>query len=159
MKRNEFKSYKEAKFFMENKGIKTQREYFIWQKGKSEEYKVPANPRKFYGNEWSSWGEYLNSGNIAFQNMEFYSYEECRKIISKNNIDSKRKYLKFQKLVNLTPQYCEFCGFTILKYQFLTLSANPIGTIFGLVSACSGIQSSVLSIFPNGYHSLNSYPK
>ena len=97
MKRNEFKSYKDAKFFMENKGIKTQREYFVWQKGKSEEYKIPANPRKFYGNEWSNWGEYLNSGNIAFQNMEFYSYEECKKVISKNNIDSKRKYLKFQK--------------------------------------------------------------
>lgn len=89
-------SYEEAKIFLSDKNIKTQREYFNWIKGKSIILKLPCNPKKFYQEEWKGWGDYINSKNIS--NIQknksyFYSYEECCEVISRFNVKTKRQYL------------------------------------------------------------------
>ena len=91
-----FLEYENAVCFLKDKNIKTQREYFEWQRGKSSEYKVPSNPRIFYKDKWVSWSDYLGTGNVAFKYRDFYTYKECSDLIKFNMIKSIKEYLKFR---------------------------------------------------------------
>ena len=50
--------------------------------------KFPTNPHRFYINEWVSWGDFSGTGRVANQEKEFYSYNELKKIIQKENLKS-----------------------------------------------------------------------
>ena len=100
MKKDLFMKYEEAKEYLKDKNIKSQRDYGQWIKGKSAEFRLPAGPRKFYKNEWVNWGDYLGNNSIAYIDKRniFYSYEDCSKFVIENNIKSRKEYRNFLKL-------------------------------------------------------------
>jgi len=88
---NNYKSYDEVKEYIKNLKIKNQRDYFTWIKGKSIKLGIPSGPRKFYKNDWKGWDDFLG------KNRQYYSYEECCKLIISNNILSKSGYNNFRR--------------------------------------------------------------
>lgn len=94
----EFKNYEGSKLFLIDKSIKTQKEYFIFIKGKSSEYLIPANPRRFYRDSWVSWSDYLSNGSKkGNQGNEFLTYLNCIELLKENNIYSRNQYYILQK--------------------------------------------------------------
>jgi very-short-patch-repair endonuclease len=91
------KTFAEAKLFLKDMSLHTERQYNNWIKGKSVYYRLPTKPMLFYKNEWINWSDYLNSNNISLKNKEFYSYIEASRYIINNGISSKRQYAKFFK--------------------------------------------------------------
>ncbi len=99
MGKNNFMTYEEAKEFLKDKDIKTQREYYSWTKGKTVEYRLPGNPRSFYIDKWVDWSTFLSSDNISpdLRSKDFVSYEECMLLMRKNNIKTITEYNKFRE--------------------------------------------------------------
>jgi len=93
--RNNFLNYNDAKNYIQKLNINTKNEYI---KISSKKSNLPSNPDKFY-TEWCDWGTYLR--NKATRNsIKMFSYEECKKYISKYNIKSKTHYFKeIKKLI------------------------------------------------------------
>lgn len=92
-------TYDEAREFLKDKNIGSQRDYNKWIIGKSIEFKLPAGPRKFYKESWISWPDYLSNNKISNQNKKnmFYSYYECSKYVISCGVKSKSEYKKFYK--------------------------------------------------------------
>lgn len=96
----DFMPYDEAvAYISENFNIKTQRDYFKVLSGKSKEIGIPANPRKFYGEKWIGWGDFLGTKRSPYSEKVFYSKDEFLSIIKKNKILTKRQYQKYYKLL------------------------------------------------------------
>ncbi|SRR5258708_7075190 len=59
---------------------------------------IPACPRgsATYKNEWTSWGDWLGTGNLPSQ-TEFISYEECKKLAISLNIKTQKEWFKLSK--------------------------------------------------------------
>jgi superfamily II DNA or RNA helicase len=98
----EFLSYEEAKKIVHPLSIKTQKDWFIYAKSYSFNKKLPSDPNGYYrrlGN-WISWGDFLGTGTIASQNMEFLSYEEAKKIVHLLNFKSQRDWFEYIKSSN-----------------------------------------------------------
>ena len=98
-----FFTYEMAKDYLKDKNISSQRCYTRWVKENNTTPKLPANPRKFYKNEWIGWCDYINSGNIPLKYKEFLTYDECSKFVMDNNIKTKREYKSFVKNNNKLP--------------------------------------------------------
>jgi hypothetical protein len=97
---SDFIGYNEAVVYIaKNFNIKTQRDYFKVLSGRSKEIGLPSNPRKFYGENWLGWGDFLGTKRLAYLEKKFYSVDEFLSIIKKNEILTKRQYQKSYKLL------------------------------------------------------------
>jgi len=90
-----FISYKEASQWAYDNGIiySTQ-----WQKfsaeGKLPGY-IPASPQHNYPKDWKGWGEFLQTGNIATYNKEYWSFKTSRDYVLKLKIDNQKGWNEY----------------------------------------------------------------
>ena len=59
-KRYTFRSFKEAKKFVQALGIKTEEEWRQWVKTDRRPVDIPSSPRTLY-NEWKGWGDFVGT--------------------------------------------------------------------------------------------------
>ena len=87
--KSNYLTYTEAKDLLNKSDIKSQRQYNEYTRGRSLELRLPAGPRKFYKKTgWVSWVDYLSNDN----GHNFYSYDECVKLVREKDIKSKKGY-------------------------------------------------------------------
>jgi len=96
--KREYKSFQDARAFVHRLEIKNGdgwREYA--NSGKKPE-DIPANPRNVYSKQgWKGMGDWLGTGTIATQLIEYRSFDEAKTLVNKlklQNIDQWRAYCK-----------------------------------------------------------------
>ena len=88
-----FSSFDDARKYARSLELKTREE---WTKLKNPDG-IPKNPPTVYKKEWKGWGDFLGTGRIANQNMEYQSFEKVRQFTQKLNLKSRREWEKFCK--------------------------------------------------------------
>jgi hypothetical protein len=115
-KHNLFLSYEDAKIFLKSYDFKTEEEFYKWTKSENRPHNIPASPRKTYGSNFISMGDFLSNGNYHFK--EYFSYQECREFVQTLNFNSIKEFenwISINKSITKVPAhpmdiYSEFEG-------------------------------------------------
>ena len=75
--KREFKSFKDAKEFVQGLKLDTQEQWKQYCKSGNKAVDIPANPARTYTTEWKGFGDWLGTGRTG----EFRPYEEARKFV------------------------------------------------------------------------------
>ena len=87
--------FDKAKEYIQSKNIQTSAEYFQKHKDGKLDADLPFDPKIVYGDEgFTSWGDFLGTGRIANQNMEFVSLEDLKEKVQDLKIKSQSEYWK-----------------------------------------------------------------
>jgi superfamily II DNA or RNA helicase len=86
------KSYEDAKKFVHKLKLKNTREYIEAYKNKKLSEDIPRHPDRKYKNEFKNWGEFLGTGTIAPQSMQFRSFEESKKYAKSLNFKTRQEW-------------------------------------------------------------------
>ena len=90
--KKEFMSFEEAKTFIRNEGIQTSAEFQEWKRAGKRPDNFPSFPEQTYKKEWTDWGNFLGTGNIAYSKKEFMSFEEAKAFIQNEGIQTSRAF-------------------------------------------------------------------
>jgi len=77
-KNTNWRSFNEAKKFVQNLGLKSTKEWDVWKKSSNRPKDIPTNPNASYKSNWISYSDWLGTGIIAHQNKKFRSYQEAK---------------------------------------------------------------------------------
>ena len=93
--KKEFRSFKDARKFVQNLGLKSQSEYRKWWK-ENRPKDLPSNaPREYKNKGWTSWGDFLDSGFVAPSLRQFKSFDESRTYVRTLKLLGKEEYSKW----------------------------------------------------------------
>ena len=98
-----FKSYKDTRNFAITLNLKTQSGWKKYCRTNKIPKDIPVAPDIFYKKQgtWISWGDFLGTGTIAYQNREYLSPQEVKPVLKKlfkeHNIKNLREWQKFAK--------------------------------------------------------------
>ncbi|MDB4852205.1 DEAD/DEAH box helicase family protein, partial [Alphaproteobacteria bacterium] len=82
-------NFNEAREFARKLRLKTQSEWHNYVKSEKRPYDIPTNPRVIYQNNgWLGYGDWLGTGRIATQNINYPSFEKARAYVRKLNLKS-----------------------------------------------------------------------
>ncbi|RME56880.1 hypothetical protein D6779_09835 [Candidatus Parcubacteria bacterium] len=109
-------SYEEAKKVVQQLGIKTYREWYMYASPYYLEFKpdntiekkgikppherrdprLPFDPAAFYKRrgEWKGWGDFLGTGAISNKDKKYLSYQDARKVVHSLKVRSAEEYEK-----------------------------------------------------------------
>jgi len=123
-KHQNFLSYSEAKEYLSQFNFASEEEFYAWAKTSERPDNIPASPRKTYGENFISMGDFLGNGN--FRTKDWPKYEDYKKEIQKKKFNSVSEYTEWAKLncrkldlpANPTNIYPQFEGWPeFLGYQ------------------------------------------
>jgi len=107
--KKQYKSFTDAKKFVQKLGLKTRDEWNEYCKsGKKPDY-FPGRPSGVYKDEWNGWADFLGTKN--FRNKQFLSFEKARTYVQKLGLKTLSEWEMFSKSgklhdeVPLNPQY------------------------------------------------------
>jgi len=106
----EFRPFLEAREFVQSLKLETNMEWREFVKSKDRPSDIPTSPEKVYKKEWTSWGDFLGTGTIAFEKRHWLPFQEAKKeyqkLSQKYNIQGMtdwRKFLQTHELPNDLP--------------------------------------------------------
>ena len=68
--KREWMHFQEAKAFIQTQGITTMAEFRKWSKSDQRPENFPSAPDQTYKDEWTSWGDFLGTGNISTKKID-----------------------------------------------------------------------------------------
>ena len=86
-------SFKELREYAINSDINKQADWYVFAKSEGFPNKFPGHPPSFYKDEFTNWYDFLGNN----QPVELVSYEELKKYLKENNINTAKKYRTFSK--------------------------------------------------------------
>ncbi len=92
--------FHEAREFVHGLGLKSYSEWNKWAKSDKRPNNIPINPRGVYKKEWTSVGDWLGTNRVAPQKMYFRPFDEARKFIHSQNLQSKTEWSIWAKSIN-----------------------------------------------------------
>lgn len=95
-KHNQFLSYEEAKTYLTQFCFENEDQFYEWAKTDKRPYFIPASPRKTYGNDFISMGDFLGNGN--FRTKDFQSYIDYKAYIQGFNFNSRQEFMNWAKI-------------------------------------------------------------
>jgi len=97
----QYRPFKEAREFVRTLDFQNSKEWSTYCKSGKKPDDIPKTPWITYKNNgWTSWGDWLGTGRIAPQNMQFRTFEEAREFVRSlglKTIGEWRKYCKSGK--------------------------------------------------------------
>jgi superfamily II DNA or RNA helicase len=92
------KPFKEAREYARSLGPKTHEEWLKYWKTHKKPIDIPLNPDKHYKKtgEWISWGDWLDSDNLANKDKNFLTYEPARAYMATTPIRTKTQFAKWR---------------------------------------------------------------
>ena len=99
------KSYSEVKEWVNiNLTIKSKNEWYDYIKDNILPDFIPSNPREVYLNRgWLGWGDFLGTGRVWDNLVEYLTYEEAKIVIKNMCINSGEEYKKLAKSGEIPP--------------------------------------------------------
>jgi hypothetical protein len=97
-KQNQMKSFKDARKFVRTLKLKDNTEWKEYCKSGKRPSNIPAAPNDVYKNKgWDGIPDWLGNGNSSNTRRDYFSYEQCSKLIQKNNISTQDQLTDFRK--------------------------------------------------------------
>ncbi len=89
------RSFEEARSYVQNLNIKSQRDWLLYCRNKLKGFEekpqdIPTAVQKVYKNEWKGFGDWLGTGN--FRNKNFIPFKEARAYVQKLNLKSQKDW-------------------------------------------------------------------
>ena len=98
MRKKTYRSFKEARKFVNSLKLKSIREWVQYCQSGEKPEDIPTVPERSYKNKgWKGYGDWLGTGIIAAMNRKFRSFKEARKFVQELGI----------KTTNEWKQYCK----------------------------------------------------
>ena len=88
-------SFEEAKAFIQKEEMTSMRQFQKWRNSEQRPKNFPSNPNRTYKEEWTSWGDFLGTGNISNSKKRWMSFEEAKAFIQKEGFISRRQFQKW----------------------------------------------------------------
>ena len=88
-----WRPYSEARTWAQENNIQSRKHYIAAEKPPG----IPASPQAVYKNEWTTWADFLGTGNISSRNKVFRSYTEAQKWAMENGIETSEDYRMAQR--------------------------------------------------------------
>jgi len=95
-KHQNFLNYQEAKEYLSQFNFQNEEDFYSWAKSSERPNNIPASPRKTYGKDFISMGDFLGNGN--FRTKDWPAYEDYKAIIQKNKFNSIDEFKEWAKL-------------------------------------------------------------
>ena len=89
--------FEDAKTFIQNQGIQTSTEFRKWSSSGQRPENFPSNPDNFYRYQWTGWGYFLGTDNIANRNKEWMHFEDAKTFIQNQGIQTLIEFHKWSK--------------------------------------------------------------
>ncbi len=95
-----YRSFSVAKKFVRSLKLTSQNNWAKYSKSGKRPNDIPGHPDRNY-KEWKGWGDFLGTGRIANQDIEYIEYEEAEKaahiLVKKLGIKSKKEWIAAKK--------------------------------------------------------------
>jgi superfamily II DNA or RNA helicase len=92
------RNYEEAKIYVQTLNLKSQTEWLDYAKSGLLPADIPKNPRKVFKDKgWISFGDFIGTGIIAPQNMQFKNYEDAKEYVQTLNLKSQIEWRNYAK--------------------------------------------------------------
>src|SRR5258706_2102031 len=96
--RHSWRSFEEARKFVNGLGLKSGAEWFAFAKNNACPNDIPTNPRSVYRNKgWKDMGDWLGTGGIATQNMIYRPFEEAREYVVELGLNNREDWKKWAR--------------------------------------------------------------
>jgi superfamily II DNA or RNA helicase len=95
-----FRPFEEARKFARSLALKSQTEWAEYCKLNKLPAEIPTSPRRTYSSKWKGWGDWLGTGRIALQDMEYRSFPEARKFVRSLGLKGKEQWEDYCKSGN-----------------------------------------------------------
>ena len=116
-----FKIYKENQDFWINRKFSSRRQFYDFFKSNKVPDGISKSPSAVFKDQWKGWGEFLKTGRLSNTEIKFKDFEQTKKIIKENNIESHKEYIKFARSnlkLNLRKNLNVFNQFKNAKFFF-----------------------------------------
>ena len=90
-------SFQEAKAFIQQQRLLTHIEFQKWSKSEHRPKNFPSSPQRTYSDEWTSWGDFLGTGNIPHNKKKWMSFQEAKTFIQKQRLSNRAEFQKWSK--------------------------------------------------------------
>jgi hypothetical protein len=91
-----FLGYADAKKFVSKSKIKSDPGWRKYCKSGKRPSNIPASPQFIYKNNgWISWGDWLGTGNVAFKNKEYRSFEDAKKFVQSLKLKNAKEWKQY----------------------------------------------------------------
>jgi len=82
LQRNQWRSFDEARKFVQTLGLKSGNEWRDYCKSGKKPDGIPSHAPTYYKNKgWISWGDFLGTGFINYKDRDYLSFQEARKFV------------------------------------------------------------------------------
>jgi superfamily II DNA or RNA helicase len=96
-KYRQYRPFKEARAFVRSLKLKGNAEWENYAKSGHKPLDIPYSPEKTYGDEWTSWGDWLGTGTIQTQKRQYRTFEEAKEFVSPLNLTDHVEWIKYCK--------------------------------------------------------------
>lgn len=96
-----FKSFRDCQKWALKEKIKSQTEWNFRSKNNLLPRDVPSNPDKKYVKDWKSWGDFLQTGFVAYKLRKWLPFREVKKWAKLNNIRTRDAWFEARRKGNL----------------------------------------------------------
>lgn len=79
-KLKQYRTFDEAKKYVQSLKLKNQNDWRKYAKSSKKPENIPADPVEVYKKEWKGYGDWLGTGRIAYQNIEWLPFPEAKKV-------------------------------------------------------------------------------
>jgi len=98
MPKKNFRSFEDAREFVQSLSLKSGKEWREYYKSNKKPDDIPKAPDQKYKNKgWKGWGDFLGTGNIANYNKVYKSFEEAREFAQSLSVKSQTEWIKWCK--------------------------------------------------------------
>ena len=95
-----YRSFSDARKFVQKLNLKSVSDWTLFCKSGKKPENIPTAPTSTYKKEWTNWGDWLGTGNIAPQNRKYRSFSDARKFVQKLNLRNSKDWEEYCKSGN-----------------------------------------------------------
>ena len=92
-----FKSFEDAREFIQSLKLKNVRELESFRKSKQIPKDIPSSPKQIYKKEWEGWGDFLGTGVIQTQKRQYKTFEDVKKYVHSLNLKNREEWITWNK--------------------------------------------------------------
>jgi hypothetical protein len=90
-----YKSFLDAKKFVHTLKINGNKEWRIFAKSGELPIDIPNTPERVYKKEWTSWGDWLGTGNISASKMKWVKFLDAKKFVHTLNLKGQKEWYEY----------------------------------------------------------------
>jgi hypothetical protein len=90
-----FRSFTNTRKFVQKLNLRGQSDWNEYSKSNKKPKDIPANPRNTYKEHWTSWGDFLGTGNIGNDKKTYCSFEEAKKFVKGLGLKGEKEWKEY----------------------------------------------------------------